>query len=63
LESGHQVKVSLKMVSQKEEHKALVLEKCEKIIANLQSWSEKMRLQGKMKLQGKFYSFLLQKSK
>lgn len=63
LESGHQAKISLKMVSQKEEHKVLVLEKCEKIIANLQSWSEKVKLQGKMKLQGKFCSFLLQKSK
>jgi len=45
------------MAGREKEHKDLVLEKCQKIIADLQEQSEKI------KLQGKIYSFLLQKSK
>lgn len=61
LESGYQVKISLKITSQKEEHKALVLEKCKKIIDGLQNQFEGIKLHGKIKFQGRFYSFLLQK--
>jgi|SRR4051812_3872107 translation initiation factor IF-3 len=63
LESNYQVKISLKMVNQKEEHKELALEKCKKIITDLQSQDEGIKLQGKIKSQGRVYSFLLQKNK
>lgn len=60
---GCLVRVKLKMAGREKEHKELVKEKCQKIIENLQERSEKIKLQGEIKLQGNIYSFLLQKSK
>lgn len=63
LENGYSVKVSLKMFGRETEHQDLVLAKCQQLITSLQAENEKINLARNIKLQGKVYSFLLQKNK
>lgn len=63
LERGFRVKVNLLMAGREKSQSELAREKCQKIITELKSQSEKIELQGSLHSQTRSFSFFLSKNR
>lgn len=63
LENESVVKVALFMRGREQQHKDLALEKCAKVINNIQSFSPQFQLKDEVKLAGNMYNFSFFKNK
>jgi translation initiation factor IF-3 len=57
LENEYVVKIALFMRGREQQHKDIALEKCNKVITNIQSFSVQFQLKDEVKLVGNMYNF------
>lgn len=63
LENDSVVKIALFMRGREQQHKDIALEKCAKVISNIQSFSSQFQLKDDVKLAGNMYNFSFFKNK